>query len=110
MKAKQENEAEIALDVRTATRARTEAEHAELHTLKRELAKEKRIYRHERIDKLATYYYKIAALLLTSSVISCLTIFIKDSKALISWQPALLGLFASIFFAGMANYILLKNE
>ena len=110
MKTKQENEAEIALDVTKAKRERAEAEYADVSALRRELAREKRQHRHDRIDKLATYYYKIAGLLLTSSVISCLTIFIKDANALISWQPAILGLSASIFFAGLANYIFIKNE
>ena len=110
MIAKQTNPAEIALDVMKAEMERAKSDVDELKDIKRELANEKRKHRHERIDKLASFYYKIATLLLASSVISCLSIFIKDSKVLINWQPAVFGLSASIFFIILANYVLIKNE
>lgn len=110
MNAKSTNQAQIALDVMKAEMERANIDVDELKSIKRELAKEKRKHRHERIDKLAAFYYKIATLLLTSSVISCLSIFIQDSRVLINWQPAVCGLSASIFFIILANYILIKNE
>lgn len=110
MKTEEEREAEIALDVRKAKRERVEAEHSALMALRQELAKEERTKRKVRKEKLADFYYKIASLLLAGTVIASITPFIKDANALISWQPALFGLFAAILFAFMANYILKYNE
>jgi len=101
--------AEIALDVRKATRERAEMEQSEIRALRRELEKERRSLVKVKKEKMADFYYKIAILLLTTSVISCLTIFIKDANALINWQPVVLGFIASIFFAYMANNTLNDN-
>ena len=104
-----ETTAEIASDVRKANRERTEAEYAEEKALKCELEKEKRALQRIQKEKMADFYFKVAILLLTGSVISCLTIFIKDANALINWQPAILGFIASIFFAYMAYKTLNMN-
>lgn len=102
--------AETIQEMRIAARERAEAEHAEILTLRRELAKEQRAKRNARNEKLADFYYKIAILLITGSVISCLTTFVKDANALINWQAIVIGLTAAILFAIAANCILIKNE
>ena len=106
MKTRRETTAEIASDVRKATREKAEADIAEEKALKLELYKEARALEKARKEKLADFYYKLSALLFTGSVISCLTAFVEDGNTLISWQPTLLGLVASICLAIKANITL----
>ena len=109
MKTEKETTAEIASDVRKATRERAEAEHAEARALRRELEKEERDLEKARKERLVDYYYKLSALLFTGSVISCLTAYVKDSNTLVSWQLTILGLIASVCLAIKAN-LTLKQE
>ena len=69
MKTEKEKIAEIASDVRKATRERAEAEHAEEKALKRELEKEKRAKQKLFHEKFADFYLKLAILFITSSVV-----------------------------------------
>ena len=103
MKAKQENEAEIALDVRTATRARAESEIRKDEALKIELAKELRIKKKVRKEKLATFYYNLATLFVTSSGIGGLTPVLTNEDKPINWYGLIIGLFLALYFAFQAN-------
>lgn len=62
MKTKQENEAEIALDVTKAKRERAEAEYAEKLNLKKECERNELSKRKIRREKLSSFYYKASLL------------------------------------------------
>ena len=107
MKRKQQEETTIALDVKDAMRARAEAEHAEVLLLKRKLEEEdradKRALEKSRKEKLATFYYGLATLFITSSGIGGLTPFLTNMNTSINWYGLILGISLSLFFAYQAN-------
>lgn len=103
MKTKQANEAEIASDVKDAMRARAEAEQVEAAALKRELEREKRALEKSRKEKLATFYYGLATLFITSSGIGGLTPLLINENQPINWYGSILGIALSVFFAYQAN-------
>lgn len=80
MIAKQTNPAEIALDVMKAEKERMATDITEIRNLRFQLAKEEREKVKNRKDKLATFYYSISMLFLTSSGIGGLSPFIADSN------------------------------
>lgn len=106
MKTKNETTAEIALDVRKATRERAEAELAEEKALKRELYKEMRTNQRTKKEKNADFYFKLALLVLTSTAATCLTLLIKGESTAINWMPVGLGLALAVVFILYANYLL----
>lgn len=109
MKAKQENEAEIALDVRAATRARAEAEHAERHQLLKEREKDEKETQKFRRQKRAVYYYKVSYLFLTASGIGGgLTSLYSNNE--INWITVLLGILMAATFAVLADQTLKHNR
>lgn len=110
MKTKQRNLAEIASDVRKATKERATEEVTAEIALKREMYKEVRAHVRANKEKLADFYYKIALLFLTSSAIPCLSIFIRNEKLIINWHYVGLGLVACTFFALLASYILKEKN
>ena len=98
--------ARIASDVRKATRERAEAEHAETMALKRELYKEMRVNRRANKEKLADLCFKLVIVFITSSVVACITLFIKDTNQTINWIPVVIGSFFAVFFLLLGIYIL----
>lgn len=106
MKAKQENEAEIALDVKSATRARAEAEHADERFFRKELAREERALEKSRREKLSTFLYGLATFFLTSTGIGGLSPIILNTGKDVNWPFVFLGIIASILSALTANNIL----
>lgn len=106
MKTKQQELALLASDVRSAMRARAEAEHAEVIALKKELAKEKRSLERTRKEKLASYLYGLATFFLTSTGIGGLSPIVLNNGQVVNWPFVLLGFIASILSALSANNIL----
>lgn len=114
MKTEKETIAEIALDVRKATREKAEAEYIEAKAMRRELEKEERKMLRElevaRKEKRSTFYYAVAMLFLTSSGIGGLTSFLTDMDKSINWYSTLGGFILTIFFAIKANNELKKMK
>lgn len=103
MIAKQTNPAEIALDVMKAEKERMATDITETRNLRFQLAKEEREKVKNRKDKLATFYYSISMLFLTSSGIGGLSPFIADSNKNINWYCVFGGIVMSLIFACKAN-------
>ena len=106
MKTRRETTAEIASDVRKATRERAEADIAEEKALKLELYKEKRANQRVRKEKNADFYFKLALLVLTSTAATCLTLLIKGESTAINWMPVGCGLVLAVIFILYANCLL----
>ena len=100
MKAKQENEAEIALDVRSATRARAEAEHENQLAERKEFVKRELEKRKIRRERLSSFYYKVSLLFLTGSGISGFS----PGLPQIDWLKIGVGVSSALIFALLAHY------
>lgn len=103
MKAKQTQQAEIALDVIMAEKDRMSADIIESRNLRVQLAKEEREKVKNRKDKLATFYYSVSMLFLTSSGIGGLSSFMTDTNKDINWYCVFGGIVMSLVFAYKAN-------
>lgn len=99
MKTEKETTAEIASDVRTATRERAEAEMAEEKALRRELAKEERAKLKVRKERLSIFYYGLSTLFMTSVGVPML---FKPDQA-VNWYGVIGGTILTVFFAFMGN-------
>ena len=106
MKTEQETTAEIASDVRKATRERAETEYAEARALEKELEKEKRARQKFFNEKFADFYLKLAILFITSSVVTCLTLYIKGADFEINWLPVGIGIALALISIVLAYYLL----
>ena len=106
MKTRRETTAEIASDVRKATRERAEADIAEEKALKCELEKEERAKQKLFHEKFADFYLKLAILSISSSIITCLTLFTKGTDIEINWLSVGIGLSLALIFVMLAYYYL----
>ena len=111
MKTEKEKIAEIASDVRKATRERSEAEHAEVMALKRELEKEERAlrqaYEKSRREKLATFYFGLSTLVMTTTVLGGLSpILYLDIGKEVNWYTVCTGFLISTSLVIKANNLL----
>ncbi len=106
MKTKQGNLAEIALDVREAIKERATEEVTAEIALKREMYKEVRKNNRVNQEKYADFCFKLAILFITSSVVTCMTLYIKDNNVSINWIPVGAGLLLAFVSLYLAYYFL----
>ena len=106
MKTRRETTAEIASDVRKATRERAEALLAEDLARKKELEKEERANRRANHVKIADLCFKLVIVFITSSVVACISLYMKDAGININWIPVIVGLLFAVFFLLLGLYFL----
>ena len=96
--------AEIASDVRKATRVRAEAEHEKFKALEFEIEKQRINFKRERKEKISSYYFGLSTLFLTSTGIGGLSpILFNEQGKEVNTYTVIIGLILSLLFFILAN-------